>query len=99
MTNDMQCCNCGAVTDAQDCGSCGHRICAECPVYMRKPSYEELEILYADSEQENARLAEALRHLRYHTDMRGDCCKLLAVGQADRALAALDARIAGKEGA
>lgn len=36
---------------------------------------------------ENARLREALEHLLEHTEMRGNACKLLAVGKARAAIA------------
>ena len=49
MSDDVQsqCCQCGAILTEGRCLSCEHLICPDCPVYIPKPSYEELTAVVA----------------------------------------------------
>jgi len=41
--SEKTCCMCGAILTDGKCLSCDHRRCEACPVYVPKPSYDELE--------------------------------------------------------
>jgi regulator of replication initiation timing len=54
----MTCCICGAMVTGVTCLSCDHAMCANCPPYVPRKSYEELEAQVAHLEQERERLRE-----------------------------------------